>query len=58
MRSQSGSLLYRGNISEEGSDKQEQSLPHQQTLDSKLFVVFPPKVLMHTVYIFNIFIVD
>jgi hypothetical protein len=27
-------------------------------LDSKLFVVFPPKVLLHTVYIFNIFIVD
>jgi hypothetical protein len=27
-------------------------------LDSKLFVVFPPKVLLHTVYIFNIFTVD
>jgi hypothetical protein len=37
---------------------QEQSLPYQHTLDSKLFVVFPPKVLLHTVYIFNIFIVD
>jgi hypothetical protein len=52
------SLHSRGNISEEGSDKQEQSLPHQHTLDSKLFAVFLPKVLLHTVYIFNIFIVD
>jgi hypothetical protein len=58
MRSQSGSLHSRGNISEEGSDKQKQSLPHQHTLDSKLFVVFSPKVLLHTVYFFNIFIVD
>ena len=57
IRSQSASLHSRGNISEEGNDKQEQSLPHQHTLDSKLFVVFPPKGLLHTVYISNIFIV-
>jgi hypothetical protein len=56
--SQSLSLQSSGNISEESRDKQEQSRPHQHTLDSKLFVVFPPKVLLHTVYIFNIFTVD
>ncbi len=38
--------------------KQEQSRPLQHTLDSELFVVFLPKVLLHTVYIFNIFTVD
>ncbi len=46
--SQSSSLQSIGNISEESRDKQEQSRPHQHTLDSKLFVVFPPKVLLHT----------
>jgi hypothetical protein len=46
--SQSLSLQSRGNISEESRDKQEQSRPHQHTLDSKLFVIFPPKVLLHT----------
>jgi hypothetical protein len=38
--------------------KQEQSQQLQHILDSQLFVVFPTKVLLHTVYIFNIFNVD
>ncbi len=49
IQSQSASLQSKGNISEENRDKQEQSRPHQHTMDSKLFVVFPPKVLLHTV---------
>ncbi len=58
IQSQLMSLHPIGNISKENRDKQEQSRPHQHTLDSKIFVVFPPKVLLHTVYIFNIFTVD
>ena len=46
---QSASRQSRGNISEESHDKQEQSQPLQHSLDSKLFVVFRPKVLLHTV---------
>jgi hypothetical protein len=32
--------------------KQGQTRPLQHTVDSKLFVVFPPKILLHTVRIF------
>jgi hypothetical protein len=58
IQSQSASIQSRGNISEESRDKQEQSRPHQHTLDSKLFVAFPLKLLLDTVYIINIFNVD
>ncbi len=55
--SQSATLLSTGNISAEGSEHQEQSRPQQQTWNSKksslLFSRW--KVLLHTVYIFNIF---
>jgi hypothetical protein len=54
IQSQSASLQSRGNNSEESRDKQEQSRPHQHTLDSKLFVVYPRKELLNTIYIFNI----
>jgi hypothetical protein len=47
--SQSVTLRSTGNISAEGSVKQEQSRPQQHML------FFPLKVLPHTVYIFNIF---
>jgi hypothetical protein len=34
----------------------EQSQPQQDTWNSKLFVIFPLKILLHTVYIVNIFL--
>ncbi len=34
---------------------QEQSWPQQHMWNSKLFVLFPLNILLHTVYIFNIF---
>ncbi len=52
---QLASLHSRGNISVESHDQVRTSQPLQHTVDSKLFVVFPPKVLLHTVCIFNIF---
>ncbi len=56
--SQSATLHSTGNISAEGSEQQERSRPQQHTWNSKLFVNFQLKVLLHTVYIFNIFYVD
>jgi hypothetical protein len=41
--SQSAKLHFTGNISVEGSVKQEQSRPQQHTWNSKLFVIFPPE---------------
>jgi hypothetical protein len=56
---QSASLHSRGNISVESSDQaQEQSQPLQHTVDSKPFVIFSPKILLHIVCIFNIFTAD
>jgi hypothetical protein len=43
IQSQTAALQFRGNLSEDSRE---------------LFVVFPPRVLLHTVYIFNIFSVD
>ena len=51
--SQSATLHSTGNISAEDSVKQEQSQPQRGTVSSLLF--FPLKLLLHTVYIFNIF---
>jgi hypothetical protein len=38
--------------------KQEQSRPLKHTVESKLFVIFLPQVLLHTVRILNIFTAD
>jgi hypothetical protein len=49
---QLASLHSRGNIYMEGCDQeQEQSRPLQHTADSKSFVIFPPKILLHLVCI-------
>jgi hypothetical protein len=53
---QSASLRSRGNISVESSDQaQEQSRQLKHIVDSKLFVIFRPKILLHIVCIFDIF---
>jgi hypothetical protein len=55
----SESLHSRGNISVGSRDQeQEQSRPLQHTVDSRPFVIFPPKILLHIVCIFNIFTKD
>ncbi len=38
--------------------KQEQSRPLQNTVDSKPFVIFPPRIQLHIVCLFNIFTAD
>jgi hypothetical protein len=55
---QSVSLHSRGNISMESNDQaKEQSRPLQHIVDSKPFLIFPPKIPLHIVCIFNIRVV-
>ncbi len=55
--SQSATLHSTGNISAEGSVKQEQSRPQQHMWNSKLFVIFPAETTAaHSLHFQNLYV--